>query len=120
MRNNFQSSASCDVDINQSVADDYSSEPAPYLPRTELQEVLLPLVGVQEHQAAHQVAAVGQVRAAVSQVLLAEGRVQAAVSRVQAAGGEVLAPAGQVRIAEAGLRAAVSPVGQEQVQEGAE
>ena len=45
MCDNFQSSASCDVDINQSVADDYSSEPAPYLPRTELQEVLLPQVG---------------------------------------------------------------------------
>ena len=45
MCNNFQSSASCDVDIYQSVADDYSSEPAPHLPRTELQEVLLPQVG---------------------------------------------------------------------------
>ena len=74
MCDNFQSSASCDVDINQSVADDYSSEPAPYLPRTELQEVLLPQVGAQEHQAAHQVA-VGEVLAAAGQVQAAEATV---------------------------------------------
>ena len=74
MCSNFQSSASCDVDINQSVADDYSSEPAPYLPRTELQEVLLPQVGVQEDQAAHQIA-VGEVLAAAGQAQAAEATV---------------------------------------------
>ena len=80
--------------------------------------MLLPQVGVQEHQAAPQVAVdQGQVRAAVSQVLLAEGQVQAASGWVQAAAGEVLAAAGQVQAAEAGLQAAVAAVGQVRVQQ---